>query len=651
MAEFTDRIRLVIDTVTENASSNLSKLKTDVGEADGLFGKLKAGGGGALDIITANSALAAGGIAGLATAAGGFIEHSIAGFEELAIHVGDFSAATGTTTQQASALLRVSDDLGVSADTLEGAIGRMNKAAAAGSLTELGVTAQDTNGRLLQTLQALHDMPDAALRAQEGAKIFGRGWQSIAPLIDEVGTLPAKLAAVGAADIISPKQVEEARQFRDTTAHLSDDLRQMENTIGAAVLPVVENMAATFDRAASSVTGLADKVGGMGEILQHAVPGVGAFAGFNQMSDSSLSASDRIKGLGETVTGFIGGPVGVLGDKLFGVAGANQAADAATADYTATLKSVATAEDEAAKAADAHTKALTAQTDAAYAAADSQFALASHTRDYAQAVHDLPDDLAKINQGQDDAETKARKVADAYDAAAGKADALAGAAIKLASDQDAANGTTLAATDKLDIYNQSMLGSAATAQGPLRDAILNYIATVNGIPVETVTAILASTPNLADQKAALDEASKNRLLTITVDADTSGADQSVKRFESTVDGKHYTVYIDAQPGQHTGGPGVNVGFQAGTPYVPETGLYTVGESGREVVALPRGAAVYSAYDSAAMAGGGGALVQYITYDITVNVPPLTPLAQVGAYVADALDAHERRNGARTRPAA
>jgi hypothetical protein len=34
--------------------------------------------------------------------------------------------------------------------------------------------------------------------------------------------------------------------------------------------------------------------------------------------------------------------------------------------------------------------------------------------------------------------------------------------------------------------------------------------------------------------------------------------------------------------------------------------------------------------------------------VNVSVPPLTPLAEVGRYVADALDAHEKRVGSRRR---
>jgi hypothetical protein len=87
---------------------------------------------------------------------------------------------------------------------------------------------------------------------------------------------------------------------------------------------------------------------------------------------------------------------------------------------------------------------------------------------------------------------------------------------------------------------------------------------------------------------------------------------------------------------------------AGTPYAAG-GLYTVGEAGPERVILPRGARVMTAGDTANAARREGAATIINTY-VTVNVPVGTPTAEVGRYVADALDAHERRSGSRRRVA-
>jgi hypothetical protein len=63
---------------------------------------------------------------------------------------------------------------------------------------------------------------------------------------------------------------------------------------------------------------------------------------------------------------------------------------------------------------------------------------------------------------------------------------------------------------------------------------------------------------------------------------------------------------------------------AGIDYAPESGLYVVGEGGREIVGLPRGARVYNNPDTEAIlagAGRGGGPVNVI--NITQHFPPAT----------------------------
>jgi SLT domain-containing protein len=81
--------------------------------------------------------------------------------------------------------------------------------------------------------------------------------------------------------------------------------------------------------------------------------------------------------------------------------------------------------------------------------------------------------------------------------------------------------------------------------------------------------------------------------------------------------------------------------------INESGIYDVGEAGRERVYLPRGANVMSAGQVStmdAMAGlGGGAPV---IINLNVKVDPTVNLAYAGRKIADALEAHYRSSGSR-----
>lgn len=125
---FTENIKLVVDVVTGNSRSSLSSLKSDVANAEGAFGKLKAGASGAFDFIKSSPALIGGGLAAGAAAIGTFAAKSISSFQNTALAAGKFADATGLAVDDASRLIEVARDIGIGADVVQRALGRMNKA-------------------------------------------------------------------------------------------------------------------------------------------------------------------------------------------------------------------------------------------------------------------------------------------------------------------------------------------------------------------------------------------------------------------------------------------------------------------------------------------------------------------------------------------
>jgi hypothetical protein len=179
-----------------------------------------------------------------------------------------------------------------------------------------------------------------------------------------------------------------------------------------------------------------------------------------------------------------------------------------------------------------------------------------------------------------------------------------------------------------------MLDLASTSLAPVRNQILEYVAAVNGIPETQLTSILtdADPDDVAQVKKVLDELAKPRDQKTTAEADTGAAEQQLNY---TARPRTATITINAQ-----GGVG-NVQYGPPAPRMVGVGARTVDgvEPFAATVPFPTVAAPM------APTGGGGTSVVYNTF---VTVPVGTPTADVGRFVAAALDRHERNVGARRR---
>jgi hypothetical protein len=118
MADFTDRIKLIVDVTADKASKGLGDVKSSMAEAEGGFGKLKAGAGAAFDSIGIGGPQAAVAAAGAIVAFG---KASIGAFTELALAAQNFSQIAGTSLEDSSRWIEVGGDLGVSTDAVAAA--------------------------------------------------------------------------------------------------------------------------------------------------------------------------------------------------------------------------------------------------------------------------------------------------------------------------------------------------------------------------------------------------------------------------------------------------------------------------------------------------------------------------------------------------
>ena len=321
-----------IDQGLKDAKSAFGNFKASVKDAEGAMGKFKAGSNAAIDAIKDNAGtLAMAGGAAFAT----FAFEGVEAFKTLAIEAGKFSAATGTTIEDASRWKEVSGDLGINIDAVEGAIGRMNKTIGSDpkivrnlgddvAYTKDGLL--DVNTTFLNVIQRLKDIKDPAERAREGAKLLGKKWTEIAPLIEMgAGKVRTALENVADAKVISQEEFDKARRFRDAMDDLRDSVENVSLEIGQALIPLLSDVAefshvlGDIHVGDKSVLGILTSNIGPGYFLDQAKEG---FSNLKDVIDPTSTAFDRTSGfvdiladsmtfglapsIGNTVAGWIG---------------------------------------------------------------------------------------------------------------------------------------------------------------------------------------------------------------------------------------------------------------------------------------------------------------------------------------------------------
>lgn len=563
MADFTDRIKLVYDVVTDSATSGLSTMSSKVGEAEGAFGKLKAGGGGALDLIKNNAASA---MAGAGAAIGAFVVKGIGDFTDLALAAETFATAAGTTTEEASRWLEVADDLGVSGDAVQGAMARLNREAASGKLAEFGISAGNANDRLVETLKYINSIPNATDRAAAQFALFGKSGASLAPLLANVDGLKARLVDLKGGKIIDDSDVASAKALRDSMDDLSDSWQSILLNVGRSIAPVVDALAKLVEKA---------------------------------LELSGVGQEDKDQGFWQKLGGTLIGnkfAIGLVSDAFGLLTGSTDAAKTSTEGATVALDDNAGAATEAAAAINAFAEATLASFNSTLALADA----ADRTDTAIAKAVKTAGEAAAANWGNADANKAATQAMnDAEQAALAQAAAAAKSAVDIA----VANGATADSVNK----NAAMANSLRTVAGtldpssPLAQHLYGYAAQLEALPKEKTT---------------------------TIKADTTDAENKINGLVDTIRSivlKPFTVHVGAAVTNPTVA-GASVAASSAPP-APAT----------NVVALPTG-----------YRGAPAASVSTATYNVNVSVPPLTPLAEVGRYVADALDAHEKRVGSRRR---
>lgn len=291
-----------------------AKVDVDAAPAEGAFGKIKSAGSSALSFLSEN---AAGFAAAGAGAIAGFAAKAIGNFEDLGVAVGKFSDATGTSTEDASRFIEVAEDLGIGADSMESAIGRMNKtlgqspekfAAAGVEIARLKDGSVDTAATFANVVDAINNIEDPARKAAVASQLLGKSWQNMAELIAQGGDgVRASLAGVESAKVLSPAQVAQAREFRDMMDKLQGVLESVSLTLGGTLVPALTDMESSLEDVTDKMSPLTDVLSDVWDVAQN-IPGVADY--FKQWLNPIGSILDKI--------GFVADAVDFIHDKLAG---------------------------------------------------------------------------------------------------------------------------------------------------------------------------------------------------------------------------------------------------------------------------------------------------------------------------------------------
>ena len=270
MASFSDQVKVLIDVDSTGATSGITSFRKSFDEAEGAVGKFKVASGAAFDLVKANAGKMAAAAGAAITA---FAIKGANDFVDLALAASKFSDATGLAVEDASRYLEVSDDIGVSSETIQKAFNKLNVAISAQKkeFKELGVEVAynkdglvDVNETFLRTIDALKYTTNATDRARLGTAVLGKSWTDLAELVQMgAGGLKTALAAVSDAKVINPDEVKKAKEFRAAMDQLMDAFQVLAINLGTLLVPAMNLFNST---AGKVLQGVANVFGGTSDL-------------------------------------------------------------------------------------------------------------------------------------------------------------------------------------------------------------------------------------------------------------------------------------------------------------------------------------------------------------------------------------------------
>ena len=573
----------------EDLADAAGSLPGPLGDAAGLVGQLGAAGG--------VGALAAGMFAAADAAA------------DMAIEAKTTADLTGSTVEEASKLQNLWSRTGADVNDLNDVLLQMNGALAQSPelAKQIGVNLDDGKNITQRFVELTDKLASGQLTAVEASQLFGEeGVRQVGKLRTMYGGLSDDLENMPAP--VDDEDVAQAIEMKKAVDQLKNTLTATVGIVGKELVPLFGDMATIANTAADALPG---GKGGSGEGLLKWIRDYGTGIGLLAKGMELITGGGGLK-----FDEFAGGEfVAVIEDS----ADAADKANRATASYGRTIRETAEAarelmgvEDEAA--------------DQRRALADSEFAYRDAQRDLVTAIQETSDALKESAPAT-------LEGAAALDEFAQQAGTAADAAVRMEADQMEAAGATQSAAQAQTTWNSNMLQSARTTSGPMQQAIVNYIAKINGIPPEKVSEILAN-PDYATidaANAAIDKAAADETARIIAEADTAAAARELDEIAN----RRRTAVIQARVAYTE-----NVNLGGSNAPVP-----------RSVTPAAAGMSTYAAAPGAVPTGLPPIVVNVpvpvaVAPSITINAGVVGNRFDVQRTVSKALRRHRRLNGER-----
>lgn len=473
-----NRITTLFDLDDRGFTQSLKRLRTDMSEADGFVNKMKAGASGLGDTLKANmgpAALAAG------TALVGFGIKAVGAFTDTAKAAIDMGAATGLAVEDASRWIAVGDDMGVSASELTAAFGKVVKTLDGKVWEKYGIATRDagghvraTNDIILDAFDVLSKTTSETERARIGTEMFGKGYANLAPLVGKSRKeMESYLGSVEKGQVITAKEAKRAEDFRLAMDTLRDSLHEITQAFGQAVAgqaPLLKGLAKLVELAAQIPSWLRQGSSAVVELDGHLQDfkdaGLDVGKIWGDVESGAMSADEALALLAETQAKQDGVTDGATRRAAGWVAMAQQMADTTTSELNPAIEG------------------------------------ATNRAAGWQAAADL-------------AEQATRDLADAYKELKGELDQ---------------KQAWLNLEDKLRTFRWNIaagkmsIDEKRAALVDIQQELLNYLATIDGVPAEKQTEILAliRQGDIDEAEAQLAHLTRTRSVTVNVNGITPG---------------------------------------------------------------------------------------------------------------------------------
>lgn len=228
------------------AQASMRRLAAVTNTISGTMGKGFASVGGALSTIGKSAMSLHGALAGLAAASG--VAMMVKGYADAAGNIDDMAKRTGLAASEIQGLQFAAQMSGTSIETVEAAIKKMQKA---------GISSGRGPMEDFRTFaDVIAKIPDPSKRAAEAMKIFGKAGTQLLPMFEGgaagIDDLVSEAESLGL--VMSDEAVVAGEELGDTMDKLWIALGGVTNQLGAALAPVVMELANNLIKAASTVS-------------------------------------------------------------------------------------------------------------------------------------------------------------------------------------------------------------------------------------------------------------------------------------------------------------------------------------------------------------------------------------------------------------